>query len=53
MITSIVTAAAFAALTAADEVAWSGYVSIGRAFNSRILLTIGSMNYRKIFDGPT
>jgi hypothetical protein len=41
MIPSIVAAAAFATLTAADEVAWSGYAFIGSAFDSRNLLTIG------------
>ena len=34
MITSIVTIAAFAALTAADEVAWSGYAFVTSVINS-------------------
>jgi hypothetical protein len=35
MINTIVAAAAFATLTAADEVAWSGHVFIGSAFDLR------------------
>jgi hypothetical protein len=52
MITSVLTVAAFAALTTADEVDWSGYVFIGNACDPRNLLTIDSMHHRKIFDVP-
>ena len=52
MITSIVTVAAFAALTAADEVAWSGYAYVDSAFDSGILLTVCSTHYRKTLSVP-
>jgi len=52
MIASVLTVAAFAALTTADEVDWSGYVFIGNALDPRNSLTIDSMHHRKIFDVP-
>lgn len=52
MITSIVTVAAFAALTAADEVAWSGYAYVDSAFDSGVLLTVCSTHYRKTLSVP-